>query len=73
MMMSSTVRTESGASMMMCQSKSMPTPTKKSTEKASWSGSDSVAALWANFDSRITMPAKKAPRAKLTLKMAEAP
>ena len=59
--------------MRMCQSKSMPTATKKSTAKASWSGMDSVAALWAKRLSRITMPAKKLPSAKLTWKISAAP
>ncbi len=44
----------------------MPTDTKNSTAKASRSGSDSCAARWLNSDSRITMPAKKAPSAKDT-------
>ncbi len=54
-------------------SNSMPTDTKKSTEKASRSGKDSSAARWLNSDSRITMPAKKAPRANDTLNSADAP
>ncbi|MNX57446.1 hypothetical protein D3C86_882630 [compost metagenome] len=44
----------------------MPTDTKNSTAKASRSGSDSCAARWLNCDSRITMPAKKAPSANDT-------
>ena len=46
----------------------MPTETKKSTENASRSGSDSSAARWLNSLSRIIMPAKKAPSAKETSK-----
>ena len=46
----------------------MPTETKKSTENASRSGSDSSAARWLNSLSRIIIPAKKAPSAKETSK-----
>ena len=59
--------------MMTRQSSIIPTPTKKSTEKASCSGSESDAARCAYLLSRITIPAKKAPRAKLTSKTAAAP
>ena len=51
----------------------MPTATKNSTENASRSGSDSWAARWLNSDSRITMPAKKAPSANDTLNNCAAP
>ena len=51
----------------------MPTDTKKSTENASRSGKDSSAARWLNSDSRMTMPAKKAPSANETLNNAAAP
>jgi len=51
----------------------MPTDTKNSTEKASLSGRDSSAARWLRFDSRITMPAKKAPSAKETPKSCAEP
>jgi hypothetical protein len=57
----------------MAGSNSMPTETKNSTENASRSGSDSVAARWLNSDSRITMPAKKAPSANETLNSCAAP
>ncbi len=50
---------------------SMPTATKKSTEKASRNGSDSSAARCASADSRSIMPPKKAPRAKETPKTAD--
>ncbi len=51
----------------------MPTDTKKRTENASLKGSDSSAARWLSGDSRITMPAKKAPSAKDTPKSAAEP
>ena len=51
----------------------MPTDTKNSTEKASLSGSDSSAARWLSSDSRMTMPAKKAPSAKETPNSAAEP
>jgi hypothetical protein len=73
MMMATTPKTCKGCSIRILGSKSMPTETKKSTEKASRSGKDSSAALWLNSDSRITMPAKKAPRAKETLNSWAAP
>ncbi len=50
---------------------SMPTATKKRTEKASRNGSDSSAARWASADSRSIMPAKKAPSANETPKIAD--
>ena len=73
MMMATTTRTRIGSSIRMAGWKSMPTETKKSTEKASRNGNDSSAARWLNFDSRITMPAKKAPSAKETLNKWAAP
>ena len=51
----------------------MPTETKNRTEKASRSGSDSSAARWLNSDSRIIIPAKKAPSANETPNSAAAP
>ena len=51
----------------------MPTDTKKSTAKASCSGSALAAALWLSSDSLNTMPAKKAPSAKETPKSTAAP
>ena len=51
----------------------MPTETKNSTANASLRGRDSSAARWLNSDSRIIMPAKKAPRAKDTSKSFAAP
>ena len=66
MMTRSTASTSRGDSSRMRQSKSMPMATKKSAENASCSGSDSVAARWANLLPCMTSPAKKAPSAKLT-------
>ena len=57
----------SGSRSTMDGSNSMPTETKKRTANASRSGSDSSAARWLSADSRIIMPAKKAPSAKETL------
>ena len=57
-----------GCSISTCGSNSIPTETKNSTEKASLSGKDSWAARWLRSDSLITIPAKKAPRAKETPK-----
>ncbi len=54
-------------------SNSMPTETKNSTAKASRNGSDSSAARWLNSDSRIIMPAKKAPSANETSNSLAAP
>ena len=65
--------TASGFSTMISGSNSMPTETKNSTAKASRSGSDSSAARWLNSDSRIIMPAKKAPSAKDTSNSMAAP
>ena len=72
-MMATTDSTCSGRSTRTSGSKSMPTDTKKSTAKASRSGSDSSAARWLNSDSRSTMPAKKAPSAKDTPNRPAAP
>ena len=71
--MATTSSTFSGSSISTCGSNSMPTDTKKSTAKASRSGSDSSAARCENSDSRITMPAKKAPSAKETPNSAAEP
>ncbi|MNN55545.1 hypothetical protein D3C81_1704270 [compost metagenome] len=71
--MATTASTCSGSSISTMGSNSMPTETKNSTAKASRSGSDSSAARWLRSDSRITMPAKNAPRAKDTLNSAAAP
>ncbi len=68
MMIATTARSFTGCSRSTCGSKSMPTETKKSTENASRRGSDSSAARWLNSDSRIIIPAKKAPSAKDTSK-----
>ena len=65
-MIETTMRTFSGCSSRIAGLKSMPTDTKKSTENASRSGSDSSAARWLSADSRITIPAKKAPSANET-------
>ena len=73
MMMATTPSTGSGCSTSTLGSNSMPTDTKNSTENASRSGSDSCAARWLRADSRITVPAKKAPKANETLNSAEAP
>ena len=51
----------------------MPTDTKNRTEKASRSGKDSSAARWLSADSLSTIPAKNAPSAKETPKMAAEP
>ena len=73
MMMATTPSTRSGWPTRIVGSTSMPTDTKNSTENASRSGSDSCAARWLNSDSRMTEPAKKAPNANETLKIADAP
>ncbi|MCY1528405.1 hypothetical protein D9M68_635080 [compost metagenome] len=72
-MMPTTASTCSGSLTSTIGSKSMPTETKNSTAKASRSGRDSWAARWLSSDSRITMPAKNAPRAKDTWNNAAAP
>ena len=66
MMMPTTASTCSGCSTSTLGSNSMPTETKNSTANASRSGKDSSAARWLNSDSRMTMPAKKAPSANDT-------
>src|SRR3569832_2482757 len=66
MMMSTTTSTLKGSSINTCGSNNMPKETKNSTAKASRRGRDSSAARWASSDSRIIMPAKKAPSAKET-------
>ena len=73
MMMATTASTCSGRSHKTAGLNSMPTDTKKSTANASRSGSDSCAARWLNSDSRITMPAKKAPSANDTPNSAAEP
>src|SRR6185295_1599462 len=72
-MMATTVSTRSGSIRSMRGSNSMPTETKNNTANASRSGSVSFAARWESSDSRMTMPAKNAPRAKLTPNSAAAP
>ena len=67
-MIATTTSTRSGDSTSTAGSNSIPTDTKNSTEKASRSGRESSAARWLNSDSRIIIPAKKAPRAKDTSK-----
>ena len=67
-----TANTWDGCSIRTLGSNSMPTETKKSTEKASRSGKDSSAARWLKSDSRITTPAKKAPKANDTSNSVEA-
>ncbi len=66
MMMPTTASTRSGSRISIAGSNSIPTDTKNKTEKASRSGRDSSAARWLSSDSRITIPAKKAPSAKET-------
>ena len=73
MMMATTPSTRNGCSIRIIGSNNIPTETKNRTEKASRSGNDSVAARWLNSDSRITMPAKKAPSANDTLNSSDAP
>ena len=72
-MTSTTDSTRSGSVHSTAGSNSMPTETKNSTAKASRSGSVSSAARWLNSDSRIIIPAKKAPSAKDTSKSLAAP
>jgi len=66
MMIATTASTCKGRSHSTAGLNNMPTDTKNSTAKASRNGRDSCAARWANSDSRITMPAKKAPSANDT-------
>ena len=65
-MIATTTSTLRGDSISTAGSNSIPTDTKNSTENASRSGSESSAARWLNSDSRIIIPAKKAPSAKDT-------
>ncbi|GAV34303.1 hypothetical protein ROTAS13_01968 [Roseomonas sp. TAS13] len=72
-MMAMVPSTAQGASTSTFGSNSMPTETKNSTAKASRKGSASSVARWESWLSAITMPAKKAPRAKETSKSEAAP
>ena len=72
-MSSSTAKTIHGSRHTIDGSNSIPTDTKKSTAKASCSGSELAAALWLSSDSLNTTPAKKAPSAKETLKSVAEP
>ena len=72
-MTATTASTSSGRSMRTAGSNSMPIDTKKSTEKASCSGSEFAAARWLSCDSPMMTPAKNAPSAKDTPKAAADP
>ena len=63
MIMSITAITAQGSFTKTYGSSMRPTEMKNSTENASCSGRQLRAARCAKLDSRITMPAKKAPRA----------
>ena len=73
MMINTTLITAKGSSTNTLRSSIKPTDTKNNTAKASCRGKQFLAARCAKLDSRITMPAKNAPKAKLTLKIAPAP
>ena len=65
-MMKTVAITGSGLSIRIVGSNNMPTETKNSTANASRSGSVSCAARLESSDSERIMPAKNAPRARLT-------
>src|SRR3990172_6393268 len=73
MMIATTASNFTGSCQTTAGSNNIPTETKNKTENASSSGSDSAAARWLNSDSRIIIPAKKAPRAKDTSNTFAAP
>ena len=66
MMIATVASSLSGSRISTAGSNSIPTDTKNRTEKASRNGRDSSAARWLSSDSRMTIPAKKAPSAKDT-------